>query len=94
MQVKNIFSNRNIILLMTVGFVVWLLFFDRNNIVGLRQVDQQIEELEAERDFLRAKIRADSAVIEGVQRDSVYLERFARENFYKMRPGEVLYIYR
>ena len=94
MQIGKLFSNRNIILLMAAGFVVWLLFFDRNNIVGLRRVDEQIKELEAERDFLQAKIRADSAVIEGVERDSVYLERYARENFYKMRPGEVLYIYR
>lgn len=94
MQVKNIFSNRNIILLMGLVFVVWLLFFDRNNIVGLREVDDQITELEAERDFLRAKIHSDSTVIEGVERDSLYLERYARENFYKMRAGEVLYIYR
>lgn len=78
---------------MSALFVLWLLFFDRNNIMGLRQVDHQIEELEAERDFLRARIAADSAVIEGLK-DSAYLETYARENFFKKRSSEVMYIYR
>lgn len=88
-----ILSNRNIILAMAALFAAWLMFFDRNNIMGLRHVDAQISELEAERDFLRSRIAADSLVIEGVK-DSLFLETYARENFYKMRAGEVMYIYR
>lgn len=78
---------------MSALFVLWLLFFDRNNIMGLRQVDRQIEELEAERHFLRTRIAADSAVIEGLK-DSTYLETYAREHFFKKRASEVMYIYR
>ncbi|MEG0033349.1 MAG: septum formation initiator family protein [Mucinivorans sp.] len=90
---NKIFTNRNIILFLSVLFVLWLLFFDRNNIVGLRQVDRQIEQLERERDFLRDQISADSLVIDGVK-DSVFLETYARENFYKMRKDETMFIYR
>lgn len=78
---------------MTVLFVLWLLFLDRNSMVDLRAVDRQIEGLEQERDILRTNIQADSAVIEGVK-DSAYLEVYARENFYKKRTGEIMYIYR
>ncbi|MEG0602574.1 MAG: septum formation initiator family protein [Mucinivorans sp.] len=90
---NKILTNRNIILFLAVLFVLWLMFFDRNNIVSLRQVDRQIEELETERDFLRTSIATDSAVIEGMK-DSVFLETYAREVFYKKRPNEVMYIYR
>lgn len=40
-----ILSNRNVILAMAALFAAWLMFFDRNNIMGLRHVDAQISEL-------------------------------------------------
>lgn len=91
MKIK-IFSNRNIILFMAAVFVLWLLFFDRNSLVGLQGVDSQIEELEIERDFLRNRIKEDSIVIQGIK-DSVYLETYARESFFMKYSDEKMYIY-
>lgn len=90
---KKIFSNRNIIVALSVLFVLWLLFLDRNNMVSLQKVDSQIEQLERERDFFKARIARDSALIEGLQ-DSAYLERFARETYYMKRAGEQMYLYK
>lgn len=78
---------------MTVLFALWLLFLDRNNLVSLRTVDRQIEELEAERDFYRSKIDADSAVIRGLS-DSVFVEKYARENFFMKRANETIYLFK
>lgn len=72
--------------------MLWLLFFDRNSLVGLQGVDAQIEDLERERDFLRNRIKEDSTVIQGIK-DSAYLETYARENFFMKYPDEKIYIY-
>lgn len=61
--------------------------------VSLQKVDSQIEQLERERDFFKARIARDSALIEGLQ-DSAYLERFARETYYMKRAGEQMYLYK
>lgn len=90
---KKIFSNRNIIIALTALFMLWLLFLDRNNLMTLRTVDRQIEELEAERDFYRSKIDADSAVIRGLS-DSAFVEKYARENFFMKESDQTIYIFK
>lgn len=77
--------------LSTIFFVVWVLFFDRNNYLDLQDVEHKIEALEREYDYCQKQIEADSAVIQGLK-DSVYLERYAREHFFMKRPGETMYL--
>ena len=91
MKIDRLLSNRNIIVIATLAFVAWVLFFDRNNYLDSRELDRKIREMETEKAFYGRKIREDSAVIAGL-RDSAFLERFARENFRMHRPGEELYL--
>lgn len=91
MEIKNLFSNRNIILAITLFFVLWILFFDRNNYWDVRTLDNKIEALQAEHDYYKAQIQADSSIIEGLK-DSVYLEQYARENFFMKRPDETMFL--
>lgn len=91
MKLQKIFSNRNIILTMTVLFLSWLLFFDQNSYVDLRDLESKIEELKSERDFYIHKIAADSNVINNIK-DSAFLEKYARENFFFIQPGETMYL--
>lgn len=91
MNIRKILSNKIVILITTILFGIWITFFDKNNVVDMRTLDDKIEHLEIERDFYKSKIKEDSAVIVGLQ-DSAYIEAFARENFFMMRPGEQMYI--
>jgi len=91
MEIKNLFSNRNIIIVAVLFFVAWMLFFDRNNYLDIRDLDDKIEALEREKDYYLGRIAEDSAVIRGLQ-DDAYLEKFARENFYLLREGEQMFI--
>ena len=91
MEIKNLFSNRNIIILAVLSFAAWMLFFDRNNYLDIRNLDEKIESLEQERDYYEERIAQDSAVIVGLQ-DTSYLEGFARENFFMLRENEKMYI--
>lgn len=88
---KDIFSNRNIIILMIVLFVCWLMFFDQNSYLDLKGLDAKIKELEEERDFYKRKIAEDSLVIKFIE-DPDFLQRYARENFFYVKEGETLYI--
>lgn len=91
MKFKRIFANRNIFIAATIFFVVWVVFFDRNNMLDSLELDRKIEELETEKRYYLERIREDSAVIMGLS-DSAYVERFARENFLMRRSNETLYL--
>lgn len=86
-----IFSNRNIIILMIILFVGWLMFFDQNSYLDLKGLDAKIIELEEERDFYKKKIAEDSLVIKHIN-DPAFLQRYARENYFYVQEGEILYI--
>ncbi len=91
MEARKIFTNRHIILFLMVGFIVFMLFFDRNNYIDTQKLNRRIEELEAECQYYRDRIAADSAIIEGLN-DNAFLEKFARENFLMQRDGEEVYL--
>lgn len=72
-------------------FVGWLMFFDQNSYFDLKGLDDKIVVLERERNFYQNKIHEDSTVINRIK-EPVFLEKYARENFFYVRPSEVLYI--
>ncbi len=76
---------------MVAAFTVWLMFFDNDSYLNNRQVIEQIEELEAQRDSLLHKIAQDSNVIRNIE-DSAFLVKFARENYLFVEDDEVVYI--
>lgn len=91
MEIKNLFSNRNILIVATLFFVAWVTFFDRNNYIDIRELDARIKEMEQERDYYKSKITEDSTVVAGLA-DSAYLEKYAREHFFMKRAGEKMYL--
>ena len=85
-----ILLNKYVIL--TLIFLIWILFLDRNNVMvwlrtqhTLRRQKAHIELLEREIDRTETRIEQLSS-----QRDS--LERFAREQYLFHEPGEDVYI--
>ncbi len=90
-RIRKYATNLNIIILLVVGFAVWLLFFDNDSYLNNKQVLEQIEELEAQRDSLLHKIAQDSNVIRNIE-DSAFLVKFARENYLFVEDDELVYI--
>ncbi len=91
MNLKKIPSNIYIGLGIVVIFVLWFVFFDKENFLALQSVSEQIVEVEAERDRYREIIRQDSLVICGVE-DPAFVEKYARENFFFKTEDESLYL--
>ncbi|MDX2245254.1 MAG: septum formation initiator family protein [Bacteroidia bacterium] len=71
---------------------VWMVFFDRYNLISQYRMSEQIRELQKdEQHYLEAIEKVD------YQTDQIFsnmdeLERYAREKYYMKRPGEDVFI--
>jgi len=74
------------------GFVVWIMFFDENNLVQHRQNLAELSQLEAQVDFYKHKIEADKQKLYELQTNDENLEKFAREQFLMKKADEDVFV--
>lgn len=72
-------------------FVVWMLFLDGSSWLLHRELNQEKQKLEGNRDYFKSEIEADKKQIEQLK-DSAGLERFAREEYLMKKDNEEIYI--
>ncbi|WP_088323580.1 FtsB family cell division protein [Polaribacter tangerinus] len=92
------FKNKKIIKILTnsfvlisIPFIIWMLFFDENSYLVHRKFDLEIKDLENTIHFYKNKIEEDKATIKKLE-DSLQLERFAREKYLLKKENEDIYI--
>ena len=81
----------NTFVLILVPFLIWMLFFDENSYVNHRKYKAEIDDLKNTIQFYKSEISKDSALIKSL-RDSVALEKFAREKYLMKKKNEAIYI--
>ena len=81
----------NTFVLIFIPFLIWMLFFDENSYLIHRKFDKEINDLENTISFYKTKIDEDKAVITKLK-DSLQLERFAREKYLMKKENEDIYI--
>lgn len=74
------------------GFVVWIMFFDANNLVQHRQNLAELKQLEDQVAFYKHKIQADKQKLYELQTNDENLEKFAREQFLMKKADEDIYV--
>ncbi|HTA62347.1 MAG TPA: septum formation initiator family protein [Bacteroidia bacterium] len=79
-------------LLTIVGLVVWLTFFDRNDIFTQYDLRQQVLKLEKERNYYLQEIIANNQAIEELHTNQKSLEKFARETYLMKRDNEDIFV--
>jgi cell division protein FtsB len=90
---KKIFSVvANKYLLTIVGLVVWLTFFDRNDIFTQYDLKQQVLKLEKERNYYLQEIIANNQAIDELHTNQKSLEKFARETYLMKRDNEDIFV--
>ena len=72
-------------------FILLITVFDKNNLIEVWKLNQQLNELESQRDYYQQKITQDSTILENLK-DDAFLERYAREHYLMKRQGETIYI--
>ncbi|WP_274474373.1 FtsB family cell division protein [Mangrovimonas aestuarii] len=82
---------KNLYILALVCFAIWMLFFDANSWLIHRDLNEDIKDLEAEKEYYRKEIEKDKKAIRKINTDEG-LEKFAREEYYMKRENEEIYI--
>jgi cell division protein DivIC len=79
-------------LIVSVAFIVWLVFFDSNNLIMQQELKTRLKELRLEKNFYLNEIRKDSILTRQLLTDTAALEKFARERYLMKREGEDVFL--
>ncbi|MUU77602.1 FtsB family cell division protein [Winogradskyella endarachnes] len=82
---------KNVYIIVIVVFVVWMLFFDAHSWLFHHELNQDIEELEYQKEHYKNEMAKDDKAIKELSTDEG-IERTARENYYMKKPNEDIYI--
>jgi len=83
---------KNFYVLVTAGFIIWVLFFDINDLVNQYFALKKMQELEEEKDFYLQKTEEVKKEREEVLSKPHLLEKFAREKYLMKKKTEEVYI--
>jgi len=82
----------NFYLVSIIFFILWMLFFDSNDVFSQYERRKTLKELENDKKFYEDGIKEIELKREKLSTNVRILERFARENYYLKKPGEDVYI--
>ncbi|MBN2213832.1 MAG: septum formation inhibitor [Bacteroidales bacterium] len=85
---------RNKYILTSILFMIWLLFFDQNNLLDRRKYVNEYKQLLKDREYYLEKIEEDKKRLEELQTNDENLEKFAREQYLMKKDGEDIFIIR
>jgi cell division protein FtsB len=87
-----LFIVKNKFAIASLAFIVWMLFFDRNDLSSQMQYTKQKKNLEAEKEFYEKEILKVEKNLEELSSDPKKLEKFAREKYLMKKENEDIYI--
>lgn len=86
---KKIVLNKYV--LITLAFLVWMLFFDDNSYTIHQELNREINKLESSIEFYKNEIEKDKQMIEDYDNPEK-VEKFARETYQMKKDSEDIYI--
>jgi cell division protein FtsB len=89
---RGLFIVKNKFAIASLAFIVWMLFFDRNDLSSQMQYTKQKKNLEAEKEFYEKEILKVEKNLEELSSDPKKLEKFAREKYLMKKENEDIYI--
>jgi cell division protein DivIC len=92
-KLKRLFIQlRGFYVLFALCFVLWMLFFDGNNIYEQYLSHKKIKDLEQEKEFYYKGIETLKKDIKELSTSPELFEKFAREKYMMKKPNEDIYI--
>jgi len=89
-RVLNIIKNKYVIA--SLAFVIWMMFFDRNDLSSQYHYQSQLKELQQEKEFYTKEIEKVQTDLDDLTSDPRKLEKFAREKYYMKKDNEDVYV--
>ena len=86
----NILKNKYLIA--GIAFLTWMLFFDRNDLMSQYDYRQQLNKLEAEKNFYTTETEKTVKDLTELTSDRAKLEKFAREKYLMKKENEDVFV--
>lgn len=91
MFVLNILKNKYFLVI--IALVVWLLYFDKNDVFTQFDLIDKCNKLKAERDYYAVEIEKNKNEIYELQNNMESLETFAREKYLMKKDNEDVFVF-
>ena len=82
---------KNIFVIIFIVFSVWMLFIDSNSLLIHHELNEDINDLEDEKEYYNKEIEKDKKAIKELSTDEG-IEKLAREKYYMKKDNEDIYI--
>jgi cell division protein FtsB len=76
----------------TIFFVVWMLFFDHNNIFLSLQYRRELKSLTDNKAYYKEQIEKTRLDVERIKTNPLWIEKVAREQYLMKREGEDIFV--
>ena len=83
---------RNKYVIVSTFFLIWMLFFDRNDLLTQYQYWIQMKKLEQEKEFYTKEIAKTHKDLDELNTNPNMLEKFAREKYLMKKPNEDIFV--
>ncbi|MDB4924970.1 septum formation initiator family protein [Mucilaginibacter sp.] len=83
---------KNKYFLLSLAFVVWMVFFDKNDLLSQYQYHQEVSKLKQERDFYKLQTAKVSKDLDELTSNPEKLEKFAREKYLMRKDNEDVFV--
>jgi cell division protein DivIC len=83
---------RNKFLLTATGFMVWMLFFDHNNIFVQLERTGELNDLKDTKHYYEMQVSATQKELDELQSNAASIEKAAREKYLMKKDNEDLYV--
>lgn len=89
-RLLDLFKNK--FFLVTLAFAVWMIFFDKNDLLAQYQYHEQLVKLEQERDFYQTQTDKVNKDLDELTSNPQKLEKFAREKYLMKKDNEDVFV--
>jgi len=83
---------KNKFFLASIAFLVWMLFFDKNDVNSQFEYRSQVKKLEAEKEFYTKEISKAENDLQELTTNPDKLEKFARERYFMKKDNEDVFV--
>lgn len=91
MWVIQLFKNKYFIVV--VAIIVWLLYFDRNDVFSQFELVKRCDKLKAEKNYYEEEITNNKKELDELRHNAKSLETFAREKYYMKKDNEDVFVF-
>ena len=77
----------------SLGFVVWMLFFDQRDFFQQKERRAELNKLEEAKKYYQKEIEQTKGQLNNLQNNPAAIEKYARERYLLRREGEEVYLF-